>query len=132
MAEFGSLTGKSAAYVARYTQKKSEGRFLPDNLPPERSVCIPRQEGLGKTFFIKYIDDIYNTDVIDLNFVKQGVPRYYDKLLEKLHPERFEFVKKNRISKRKQFVEEDGCVRMKNRVECHLNVIKKLKRGLYE
>lgn len=132
MAEFGSLTGKSAAYVARYTQKKAEGRFLPDHLPPERSVCIPRQEGLGKSFFLKYVDDIYNTDVIHLDFLKQGVPRYYDKLLEKMDPVRFEFVKKNRVSKRKQFVEEDGCVRMKNKVEFHLNVIKKLKRGLYE
>lgn len=125
--ELGTLTFASASYTARYTQKKSK-RLLPEHLKPEKSVCVPRRRGLGKEFFEKFKDDIYAIDSVVVSGKRQGVPRYYDKLLQNSDPEKYEKIKLARLAKRPQDEFHNSQERMAVRKECHQQSIKKLRR----
>lgn len=128
--EIGSLTFKSAAYVARYVQKKARKKSLPPGLAPERAICISRRPGIGREFFELYYRDMYRVDaVFDDTRGKQGIPRYYDVLLQKLDPEMFSRIKLDRRSKRPIDERENGTERMAVRKQVHTETLKKLQRS---
>jgi len=114
----GRLTYKSAAYTARYVMKKLNGDAaeLPDLfglLPYERMdvntgeihdvereyTTMSRRSGIGGDWFKRYWKDAYPHDYIVYDGVKHRVPRYYDKLLEKLDPDMLLRVKKKRLKR---------------------------------
>lgn len=96
-ADIGELTFESAAYIARYIMKKITGTMAADHyrrqdelgadywLTPEFNV-MSRRPGLAKTWFLKYVKDVYPTDQVISRGKPAKPPRYYDKLLEQLAP----------------------------------------------
>lgn len=132
--EIGTLTISSASYVARYTQKKCKSKALKDGLIPEKAVCISRRPGIGKAYFDKYKDDFYTMDAVIVNpgDSPQGIPRYYDRLLEKEDPERYAKIKLDREKSRPHSEPDNSCERMKVRKEVHQQTIKRLRRSYEE
>lgn len=94
--EIGSLTSKSAGYVARYSLKKVNGKAAADHytrvnldtgevfqLHPEFAV-MSRRPGIGFEWFQKFSTDLRDDIVVLLNpdgSRKVAMPKYYDKLL---------------------------------------------------
>lgn len=90
----GDVTFDSAAYVARYTLKKITGNEAEENyqrystndgeifkIEPEYCT-MSRNPGIGKEWYKKYKNDLYNKDHITVNGKPVKAPRYYDKLFE--------------------------------------------------
>lgn len=127
--ELGSLTMSSASYVARYTQKKSKKKAQNDLLP-EKAVCISRRPGIGRDYFDKFKDDFYSIDACIVDGTPQGIPRYYDRLLEKDDPERYAKIKLDREQKRPHSEPDNSSDRMVVRKKVHQETIKRLKRTL--
>jgi len=79
----GDVTWESAAYVARYVTKKITGdkaeKHYADREP--EYITMSRRPGIGRTFYDKYRNDMYNADtcVIRDDLVCQPA-RYYDKI----------------------------------------------------
>lgn len=96
----GSVTFESCAYVARYVTKKVNGSQKSEHYgdrSPEFSA-MSLKPGIGYSFLVKYLDDIYNTDTVILrNNMKCKPPRYYDKCLELIDPERYSLIKSQRL-----------------------------------
>lgn len=129
--ELGSLTASSASYVARYTQKKCKKKPDSDRIP-EKAVCISRRPGIGKTYFDKWKNDFYSIDAVIVDGVKQGIPRYYDRLLEKYYPDEYLEIKLDRELKRPDSEEHNSQDRMKIRKKIHQKTIKRLRRSYEE
>nr|QJB20488.1 MAG: replication initiator protein [Microvirus sp.] len=113
-APFGELTFESAAYVARYATKKITGkkaashyeRFDPVtgeifNLQPEYATMSNRG-GIGRSWLLRYFDEVYPSDSVLVNGYLVQPPRFYDKVLKELKPDLFEEVKKKRLIKREE------------------------------
>lgn len=105
----GDLTFESAAYVARYVTKKITGNRAQSHYEaidqstgevfeklPERSISVSRMPGLGRPWYEKFYDFVLNHDYVISRGHKVRPPKYYDRLSEKLFPERFALVKKRR------------------------------------
>lgn len=104
----GTLTHKSAAYVARYCLKKLTG---PDEIKdhvkvdPETGECwfveppkisMSNRPGIGKAWFDKFKTDCFPSDYLIYDNRKYPVPKYYDRLLEQNVPTELETIKKLR------------------------------------
>lgn len=86
ISEFGSVTFKSAGYVARYASKKlthgDDGQH--DYEPIARTSS---RNAIGKKFIEKYWQDIFlRGEMILEGGVRCGIPRYYERWLQKNHP----------------------------------------------
>lgn len=97
----GQLTFDSACYTARYILKKVTGKNSQDHYGerlPEY-VTMSRKPGIGKDFYDSFKDDLYNYDhcVVRQGFIARP-PRYYDRLFESHHSERFKKIKATRKS----------------------------------
>jgi len=105
----GTLTLESASYVARYCTKKINGKnaekhYQTVNLrtgeilqrPPEKSVSVSRNRGLGFPWYEKYGSFVRTHDQVKLDGRSYSVPKYFDSLTEKIDPDRFEEIKKRR------------------------------------
>lgn len=87
----GKVTAASAAYVARYTMKKSYGLeaeseyTATERLPSYTGMS----KGIGKRYFNDFQAEIYNNDNVlrEDNLHEVSVPRYYDKLKAKYEAE---------------------------------------------
>lgn len=110
-APFGELTFESAAYTARYATKKITGkrarshyeRFDPEtgeifNLQPEYATMSNRG-GIGRSWLLKYLDEVYPSDSVLVNGHLVQPPRFYDKVLKEVNPDLFEQVKKDRLTR---------------------------------
>lgn len=98
----GELTFDSACYVARYILKKITGDTAVDhygNRKPEYTT-MSRRPGIGKDFYTKFKEDLYNHDrvVVTDQFLCKP-PRFYDKLFEIDFPDKFEQIKEARRQK---------------------------------
>lgn len=81
----GELTEQSAAYTARYCQKKANKTFdyKAIDVVPEY-VRMSRRPGIGAFYFEKNFQDIYEDDKVYLpNGKVFAPPRYFDTLAEK-------------------------------------------------
>lgn len=111
----GTVTTASAAYVARYTIKKThEGgqlappRTLPlasDAIKPRRQhglvaeyITMSRRPGIGHAWLQKYYTDVYPNDVIiSREGHRSRPPRYYDEIMKERDPRLFQQLKRRRI-----------------------------------
>lgn len=100
----GKVTSKSCGYVARYVNKKRMKK-LPNWLLEKQGIvpefnCMSRMPGIGEEYYhqnyLKILDN-------NLNFYIDGqlmsVGRYFEKFLDKFHPEEMERYKKLKESK---------------------------------
>lgn len=129
----GELTFESAAYVARYVTKKITGPAADDHysfvdpdtaeiykLKPEFN-CMSRKPGIGGLWFEKFSSDVYRGhDYVVVNGVKCRPPRYFDRLLEKMNPDRFEEVKIARVLAAEQYADNNTPDRLAVREQVEL------------
>lgn len=108
--EIGSVTDRSAAYVARYINKKVGKREDPSHyevvhpetgevLPvlPERLIAVSRRPGIAAGWFELFGG--HPKDFIEIGGVKYSPPAYFDRKLEVSDPDEFRAVKKIRSRK---------------------------------
>lgn len=84
LTELGSVTQKSAGYVARYVLKKQH----PD--APQGFQKMSTDHAIGKTFLEKNFRDLFiaaRGSVILSDGKKTKIPRYYEKWLKDKHPD---------------------------------------------
>lgn len=103
----GELNVRSAAYAARYCLKKITGQAAAshysvvdvDGVVSRRTAEFARMSlrpGIGSGWFDKYQDDAYQFDYAIHEGSKYGVPKYYDRLLERNDPDRLAAIKEGR------------------------------------
>lgn len=96
------FTFETAAYTARYVTKKQTGRKAPffyKDRPPEFAL-MSRRPGIGKPFYDKYVDSIYQNDMIVIREnLKCTPPKYYDSLYNQSAPLDMEYLKNRRVQK---------------------------------
>lgn len=106
----GELNVRSAAYAARYVLKKVTGQRAEahysvvdlDGVVSSRAPEFARMSlrpGVGAGWFDKYRDDAYNFDRVVHEGAEFGVPKYYDRLLERVDPDRLAQVREDRESR---------------------------------
>jgi hypothetical protein len=131
----GQVTFESAAYVARYSTKKINGDEAEEHyksvnedtgeilqLQPEFSLMSrgsgkqddsPKwRYGIGRAWFEEFKNDT-NKDFITVRGNKSGLPKYYDKLLEKEDEEEFLKRKKKRRYRAKKNGEDNTLDRLR-------------------
>lgn len=94
----GSVTFKSAAYVARYIMKKMSGDKAADHYggkKPEFTV-MSTKPGIGSKWEATYRADVYPDDFVVINGKKMRPPRFYDKLHELGDPNEHARLKRRR------------------------------------
>jgi len=119
----GEVNYDSACYVARYCMKKINGGLAdewyewvdiktglitqrePEFAQMSRGNKKGEPGGIGKAFFLKNYKDMYPLDGCIMNkngkFIQKRIPRYYDSLYEKSHPELFKVIQRKRRIKAK-------------------------------
>lgn len=113
----GEVNYNTCAYVARYMLKKHKGKdfhFYEDHgLVPEFTRCS-RRPGIGKTYYEKNKDNIYQFDEIilpgrDGAAMRVKVPGYYDRLYDIDNPEDLKRLKEKRkesgLNRQRQILE---------------------------
>lgn len=110
--DVSDVTYESCSYVARYIMKKQIGpeadythmtqHGLITTRTPEYTA-MSRKPGIGKDWFDQFYTDIFPHDELQI-LTKKGVqyakiPRYYDQLMETIHPELMDTIKEKRQAK---------------------------------
>ena len=98
----GECTYNSCAYVARYCQKKIAHNDLGLAGYTKEFSFMSRRPGIGEKYFKEHYDSLINTDRIYLkldNSCTFSSFRYFDKLIEKVDPEKLQELKSQRIVK---------------------------------
>lgn len=140
-ASIGEVNAETCAYTARYVTKKINGDAAQNHyerlsLDGEISRVIPefstqsRRPGIGATHFDNYRSDLYPSDYIVLNGKKAAVPRYYDRLLDRLDPAQLEIIKRKRLAKARVHRDNQTPERLATREECLRSKLKTLTRKL--
>lgn len=105
----GAVSFESCAYVARYVCKKVTGQRAEDvywKYDPRSGECFDlepeyatqsRKPGIGFLHAVGYAKELLARDSVISRGRECPLPRYYDKVLEKFHPECFEEVKLDRL-----------------------------------
>lgn len=136
----GDVTFESAAYVARYILKKvtgdlamthyanidyETGEIISDRLPEYTTMS----NGIGKSWYLKFRDDVYPHDEVVVRGVRMRPPKYYDRLMEIDNDYDIDFLKQKRIEKSLKFA--DNCTRERLDVRefCLKQKINQLPRG---
>lgn len=134
----GDVTFDSAAYCARYVLKKMGHKdFNPEAyvsrygevLEPEFPM-MSLKPGIGFTWFEKFGRETYTHDSVIVNRREMRPPRFYDKKMKELDPDRMEVLKKNRRKKMKLFAADTTEDRLRVREVIHLAKMKAKKRTL--
>jgi len=124
------LSFESAAYVARYCLKKitgdeSEHHYRHVNhdtgevtqLTPE-FARMSLKPGIGGRWFDLYSSDVYNGhDYVVVNGKQCRPPRYFDRLLERSDPVRYEEVKTDRVKSAEKYLDNNTPERLAIREE---------------
>ncbi len=144
----GALTYESAAYVARYSLKKINGKLeqKPDPttglLPYERTCPVTGEitmvekerfhtsNGIGKDHYTRYRSDIYPGDRVVINGYQARPPRYYDKLFDSEEPDIMEEIKDRRIKGMQKHKADNTPARLCEREKVKLAQITNLKREI--
>lgn len=126
----GSVTPSSTSYVAGYAMKKVTGesadahyaRFNPASglynlVLPEFSLSS-RRPGIGHDFYQAHKSQIVNQDSIVFKGKLVPVPSYYDRLLEKVDPERLLLIKQARLDTSSTDWRDQSPARLAVRAEC--------------
>lgn len=95
----GEVSFNSCAYVARYCNKKLKRDLGIANKNPEFSF-MSRRPGIGENYFRKHFDSLVSTDKIYAAIGDKfsfSTFRYFDKLIERVDPEKLKDLKYQRI-----------------------------------
>ena len=143
----GDITWESAAYVARYTMKKVNGKKAQKideetGLKHYERICpytlqihevdpeyATQSNGLGKTHYDKYRSDIYPWDEVIVNGYPQRPPRYYDKLFEQQEPEAMETIRRLRCSNMEKHLSDNIRRRLRTKETVKIAQTTRLKRN---
>lgn len=95
ISNLSQATWNTIAYTARYITKKINGEGSEElyysNGKVKEFFRVSRMPGIGQDYFQKNWEKIYKTDSITIKnasgIIKARPPTYFDKLLEKEHPE---------------------------------------------
>lgn len=101
-----NATFESAAYIARYCMQKRTGKDAEDwyrrydeegeyQLIPEFNQAS-RDPGIGADWLRFYKNDVYTNDYVVMNGVETNVPKFYDKLLKRIDPDKMRDFKEAR------------------------------------
>jgi len=144
----GDVTYESAAYVARYSLKKLNGKQseTPDEitglLPYERTneytgyiQTVEKERfhmsnGIGMEFFNKYSSDIYPADHVIVNGHETRPPRYYDDLYDQVEPASMESIKATRVQNMENQKADNTPDRLKSKEKVKMAQIRNLKREI--
>lgn len=142
----GDVTFESAAYVARYTVKKLNGKMaeIPNKktgLKHYERVCpitgnitevapeyATMSNGIGKEFAKKYISDLYPGDHVVINGHETRPPRYYDEIFEKMEPATMAAIRDRRCKAMQEHTADNTPARLRQREKVKLAQLKMLKR----
>lgn len=141
----GTVTFRSAAYVARYMMKKVKGEDIEDRykrfnletgeiffVEPEKAR-MSNQNGIGKDWFdLYYRSDLYNKDFVTMDGVKYRPPKYYDSLFEKICPQDLEDIKLVRQEAMRKLSDSLTPDRLRQVETCLLSDSRKLPRNIYQ
>ncbi len=92
-AVIGKFNWRSAAYTARYVEKKRDGRLMSEydavGLTPEKCRCS-RRPGLAHDYYLDHYADIWKNNGLSVDRIvnakgQLGIPRYFRKLAEEKH-----------------------------------------------
>lgn len=137
----GDLTFESAAYTARYIAKKIIGEkqdFHYYKLNYQTGELVPvipeyndmsRRPGVAAEWYEQFKKDT-DKDYVTLRGTRMGIPRYYDKLLEKENPEHLETKKAKRKLEAWKHFDDNSPSRLLVKETCQTNRAKKLIRNL--
>lgn len=100
MHDVGTVTAKSAGYVASYVLKKVKGKLAREHYggrQPEYA-CMSRDGAIGKQWILNNMKDVFNkhTDFIVVDTKKFKIPRIYNKIYSDLFPEKYLEIKEKR------------------------------------
>jgi hypothetical protein len=142
----GDLTFESAAYVARYTVKKINGRLR--NKPDENTGLLPYERvcpvtgevrevmpeyatmsrGIGEKHYHRYTGDMYPRDSVVINGHETRPPRYYDELYKLEAPATLEAIKDKRCEQMELHQADNTRARLVAREKVKLAQLSMLKR----
>lgn len=141
--QIGTLTFKSAAYVARYCLKKhtgdkawqtyservdqTSGQVEHYRTPP--FVTMSRRPGIGTPWLDKFISDVYPNDEVIVNGKTTRPPRFYDYVLSNTDPLGLERIKKKRRITGKKHSKNNTPDRLRVREEILDRKLKRLPRN---
>lgn len=140
----GDLNWETAAYTARYIMKKITGdkqkkhyeKICQEtgeiiNLTPEYND-MSRANAIGKKYYENYKNDFYKPDesYCIVRGKKTRVPRYYDKLHARAHPEYMDTLKLSRFFKALEHKEDQTTARLLVREKVTLAQTKSLKQKM--
>lgn len=138
----GSVTFQSAAYVARYINKKVTGDLADDHyswVDPETGEIHWRtpefnkmslKPGIGSAWLDKYQSDVFPRDYVIHKGAKLPVPRYYNKKFECSNPFEWDEVKFSRLENAKRFLDDNTPERLLVKKQVKLAQLSRLKRTL--
>lgn len=122
----GSLTFDSASYVAGYVMKKMTGfdadeHYVRVNADGDRwyvareFATMSRRPGLGADWFHKFAGDCYPDDCVIAKGQEFPVPKYYDRLFERVEPAVVAELKELRVAKALERSEDNSVPRLLDR-----------------
>jgi len=134
----GDVTFETAAYCARYIQKKITGQNAEQhyyrtcehtmNLIPVQPEYSHMSNGIGKEFMYKYQSDLYPSDFAIYKNRKIKLPRYYDELYDK-KSENLEAIKLARKQRARKQLKENTPERLAVREKFKTLQLKRLTRS---
>jgi hypothetical protein len=140
--EIGTVTEKSAGYVARYCLKKVNGDPAEDHykrvhpvtgeivsVAPE-FINMSRKPGLGGAWYDAFRCDAFPSDFVVIDGKKRPVPEYYIRKLERDDPAMYADVREARREKARAHAENNTPERLRVREECHKLKLRRLRREL--
>ena len=141
--EFGDVTFKSAAYVARYIMKKVTGdaasmhycdfdpvtgEIFSERKPEFNNMS--RRPGIGRDWLDKYQSDVYPHGSVVVNGKEVRPPRYYDQVFKAVDPKEFEHMTLLRSLEMRKHDTDMTPERLAVREQVALSKISSLKRPL--
>ncbi len=105
--EGGSVTMGSASYVAGYIRKKVRKKDYARANPYSGELLEPEfarmslKPAIGKRWIEKYWEDVYPRDFVVIDGYEAKPPRYYDKWMDKNHPDIMEDVRQKRFEEKR-------------------------------
>lgn len=138
----GSVTPKSAAYVARYIMKKVTGdeanaHYESLNLAtgeiydrqPEY-ITMSNRPGIGHEWFARYASDVFPSDTVIVGGKEALPPKYYLRKLAEKNPKAESRIKARRIKRAKKCADNSTPDRLRTRLIVKQSQISQLKRNL--
>lgn len=138
----GSVTDKSAAYVARYIMKKVTGEQANAHyeslnlstgeiyrLTPEY-ITMSNRPGIGYTWFEQYAQDVFPSDTVITNGKETLPPKYYLRKLAEQSPKAQARITAKRIKRAKKCSANSTPERLRTRLIVKQSQVSQLKRGL--